>query len=122
MKKILIILLALMALAVLNATKQIIFDTDVPLYDLEWSYFNFPGQPPSSCANHNLDEIPAGITTFDFNTPHIYRVTFRYMDYNICRFVTRTVDSDLITNDQVVITVRGRLYLVPGDPGTPIGN
>lgn len=57
-----------MALGMLSAVKTVVFDTDVPLYDLEWSYSNWPGDPPSGCANHNVDRISAGITIFEFNT------------------------------------------------------
>ena len=111
-----------MAFGILTATKQIVFDTDVPLYDLEWSYFNWAGQTPSGCANHNVDRISAGITIFEFNTPHIYHITLNHFDYNVNSFVYRSFIADLRYEDEVIITIRGLMYPHPGDPGTPVGN
>ena len=120
MKKILMILLVLMTLGMLNAVTKVIFDTDVPLYDVDWVYSSWDGQPPTHDPYYFTQEIPPGITEFPFNIPHIWEIHFYYWDENKFPEIYRICEANLIENDEVVITIRGKMLISPDDPGTPI--
>ncbi|MFA7058064.1 MAG: hypothetical protein WC155_11010 [Candidatus Cloacimonadales bacterium] len=120
MKRLLVIMLILVAVGVVSAY-SVIIDTDVPLYGLEWYYKSTTSPMWTRTPYHDIAVLESGIHIEEFNPKMYYRVIFHYFDERVSRIIYKDCFCDLVNNDTVTITIRGKLQNNPIDPGNPIG-
>ncbi len=116
MKKIIIMLLALLAIGIVSAYTLVI-RTDVPVYLTNWMYRYHDYGPYYQCPNHN-GQISHGVYTFELTAPY-YRFNYSYFSEITGNIRTGVKYLDFSSTDVIEIVFKGKLDITPIEPVFP---
>ncbi len=116
MKKIIIMLLALLAIGIVSAYTLVI-RTDVPVDLTNWMYRYNDNGPYYPCPNHD-EHLSPGVYTYELAAPH-YKFNYKYFSEITGNMRTGVKYLDFSSTDVIEIVFKGKLGITPIEPVFP---